>query len=78
MSTPAQAYEWVEIADGGLPTEEGWYIVFAESADPDRPLLTQVFYDQEQGWGLVDAWKNAVTHWCSLPSRPYPKTERPN
>ena len=56
-----------------LPEQEGIYLVYAASADPDRPLIVTAFWsnDNPRGWlGLVEIWAKAISHWQPLPSPP--------
>lgn len=54
------------------PTADMLYLVYAPSADPDRPLIHVAWWDIEGGhWSLLpSAWLSAITHWMPLPAPP--------
>jgi hypothetical protein len=56
------------------PEKFGWYLVFAPSADPEKPFRQLCFWDDEQQvWtGLVGVWMKALTHWSDWPEDPVP------
>lgn len=61
---------WRKFAEK-IPEKSGLYIVFAKSMDPEMPLKLAVWwFADRQEWGLVEHWKNAVTHWMPLPDDP--------
>ena len=56
----------------GEPPDDGFYLVFAPSADPERPLIAMAFWSsKESRWELVlKYWAEAITHWQELPDPP--------
>lgn len=64
--------QWVKVTEERKgPDTTGFYIVFAESADPELPLKVMVWWNQDkQEWGLVEYWKNKVSHWMPMPDDP--------
>ena len=68
---------WVRCADE-LPdaTRPGHpYLVYAESADPEKPLYAVCYYwpddPPESRWGpLPGIWSRAITHWARLSPPP--------
>ena len=63
--------EWIAIKDR-LPEKDGPYLVFAESADPNKPFIQIAWCEpNDYGWSLIPTvWVNALTHWMPLPTRP--------
>lgn len=76
----ADARDWIKCSDR-LPTEGGSYIVFAPSADLDKPLITNAWYEPQggkhmPGWQLLPkVWCAAITHWMPLPTAPDGRAE---
>ena len=68
--------DWVDILRR-KPTDDGLYIVFAPSDDPEAPLYAMAwFHTDRQEWSLlVRYWANAITHWMPLPNPPNTKDE---
>jgi hypothetical protein len=61
--------EWVE-SKYRLPKKAGIYLVYAESADPDAPLIITASWCEERGWGLPVPWRFVISHWMPLPAPP--------
>lgn len=61
---------WRQLSDE-QPTE-GLHLVYAASADPDRPLIvTAWWHAAEKQWSIINEyWAKAVTHWMPLPPAP--------
>lgn len=47
------------------PSDPGWYVVYAPSMDPDKPLLAIVEWNGTR-WLLPDVWNDAVTHYSKF------------
>lgn len=65
-------YEWRSIKDE-LPSEDGPVLVHAESADPDKPLITTAWFDPNfpGNWSLIiAAFIPSITHWMPKPPPP--------
>lgn len=61
---------WVPVTDR-LPTEDGKYLIYAPSADPDKPFIHVAWYDPGFGWSLLpQVWVDAITHWMEFPGPP--------
>lgn len=60
---------WVSVKDR-LPEKEGFYIIYAESADANSPLIKQVWFNSKRRFEIVEIWENALTHWQPLPNPP--------
>jgi hypothetical protein len=61
--------DWISVAESGLPKEPGMYLVHCPTADPDKPLMVTCWFESDPehpplGWGLVEVFKDKVTHWC--------------
>lgn len=54
------------------PDTEGAYLVFAESASPDKPFIKTAWWNSEaQQWeNIPKVWAEGVSHWQTLPKRP--------
>jgi hypothetical protein len=66
--------EWISIEDR-LP-EDAAVIVYAPSADPNRPLITIAWHHDGFGWSLLpEHWCNAISHWMPLPKPPMVECE---
>ena len=54
------------------PLSSGRYLIYARSADPERPLITVAWYDTDDGtWlGIIPYWLRAASHWMPLPPPP--------
>lgn len=64
---PTEDLDWVSVKER-LPKEDGGVMIFAPSADPEKPLVTKAWYDPNYGWSMLPPnWINAITHWRSLP-----------
>jgi hypothetical protein len=50
--------EWIK----GNPTEEGFYFVFAPSADPLKPVYAAAWWNGERWELIIEYWGNSVTH----------------
>jgi len=62
--------KWISVKDR-LPDRDAPYIVFIETADPDKPLMLIAWYRPEFGFsGIVTYWIDAITHWMELPDWP--------
>lgn len=61
---------WVPVKT--KPTFDGMCLVYAPSADPDKPLITCAWWDLEnKSWSLINTyWAKAITHWMPLPAPP--------
>lgn len=71
LETRLEASTWREIAVHGLPKVDAPCIVYAESADPDKPMIYQAWYDPSFGWSLLPrVWIDAITHWMPMPKPP--------
>lgn len=59
-----------------VPETSGSKLVYAPSADPEKPLICCAWYEaegteNEPGWSLLPAhWLAAITHWMELPAPP--------
>ena len=66
---------WISVTDR-LPEEEGLYLIYAPSADPEKPLIFSAWWHLSDNpewykrWGLVKMWSDAVTYWMPLPDPP--------
>lgn len=60
---------WISVKDR-LPEKEGAVIIYAESADPNSPLIVSCWYTPNEGFGLVEVWAKAVSHWMPMPDPP--------
>lgn len=60
---------WIKTSSK-LPEHCGSYIIYAPSADPQIPMLCSCWFDPRSGWGVVDYWKDEITHWQPLPQPP--------
>lgn len=62
---------WISSKDR-LPSEEGAYLVYAKSENPDKPFIHKAWFNIEiQAWELVPSvWASAITHWMPLPEPP--------
>lgn len=62
---------WKNIIDG-LPLEDGNVIIFAPSADGNKPLIAMAWYNPNGfGWSLLPKyWIDGITHWMPLPAPP--------
>lgn len=63
---------WIYSGDA-LPVEEGLYLVYAKSENPDKPFYSVAFWDGRFWLGIPDVWASTVTHWQKLEP---PKNER--
>lgn len=59
---------WHALAEEKPPNDE-IVLIFAESADPARPLI-HVCWWSEGSFHLATPWQKAVTHWAYLPESP--------
>jgi len=60
---------WTSIEER-LP-DDALCLVYAPSADPDKPLINTAWYDKTYGWSLLPkVWCDAITHWMPLPEPP--------
>jgi len=68
---------WISVEER-LPEAPGTYLVFAPSADEDKPFRTTAWYEPPdtgnlEGWQLLPAvWCKAITHWMNWPNDPLP------
>jgi hypothetical protein len=55
-----------------VPPEDGKYIVYAPSADDEKPLIAMAWWHAEaNAWGLLpQVWCDGIEQWMPLPSRP--------
>lgn len=62
---------WTRLADA-KPSKSAPYLIFAPSADPEKPLIHVAWFDpdEDQWSGLVECWLRAITHWMPLPEPP--------
>ncbi len=71
----SQFVEWIALADQ-LPTRDDRYLVYAPSADPDKPLIITAWYNPTNPtnpWSLLpEIWIDAITHWMEIPKPPPP------
>lgn len=51
------------------PEKEGLYLVYAESGDPNAPLLLTTWWDKKR-WHLAPIWNKAISYWMDLPDPP--------
>ena len=67
--------EWISVKER-LPKRDSLYIIFAPSADKNKPLKQCAWYDPSgYGWSLLPiVWIKAITHWMELPEDPEPST----
>jgi len=67
------AQEWIPVTDR-LPTEDAAYLVYAPSADSEKPFRSIAWYDPKRpnfGWqGLPVVWSSVITNWQPLPKDP--------
>jgi hypothetical protein len=63
--------KWISVEEK-LPEKGARYLVYALSADENRPLITIARYDPNGfGWSLLPKiWIPAITHWMELPAPP--------
>lgn len=63
--------QWIAMKDR-TPEQEGTYLIYAPSADPDSPLIFVAWWSLgDKMWHLIPAhWARAVTHWMPLPAPP--------
>lgn len=56
------------------PTGDKLYLIFAPSADKEKPLITAAWWSPESNrWEIIARrWADAVTHWMELPNPPIP------
>jgi len=54
------------------PPEDGAYLIYAPSADPEKPLIATAWYNSAcDGWSLLPiVWINAIRAWMFLPDPP--------
>jgi hypothetical protein len=53
------------------PAKDGLYMVYAPSADPDKPVLALAWYHTKGYWSLLPkVWCLAITHWMEMPQPP--------
>lgn len=63
-------YEWRDFKTDP-PTDFAAIIVCAESADPDKPLICQAWYDPKFGVSnMLANFIPSITHWMPRPPRP--------
>jgi hypothetical protein len=61
---------WIDVRSE-QPKAEGSYLVYAPSADIDKPLVAIAWFTPGEGWSLLpQCWCNAITHWMPLPHNP--------
>ena len=67
---------WIDVKKQ-LPTEDGAYLIFAPSEDPEKPFVGVAWYDPSGfGWssgGVPKVWIDAITHWQPIPPAPAPR-----
>lgn len=72
MTSPYQLpieKRWHPISEN--PPCFGIFIVWAKSADPEKPFRHMSFFSPDEGWyGLVPVWQKAISHWHPLPDDP--------
>lgn len=62
---------WIACADR-LPDKDYRYLVYAESADEEKPLIAIAWYTPGFGWNLLaPEWCDAITHWMPVPPGPH-------
>lgn len=68
------AYQWFR-CDRELPAKEGAYLIYAKSADPDKPLIHEAWFNTKtNSWELIPSlWAKAITHWMFMPNPPKDK-----
>ena len=54
------------------PPYDGLFLVFAPSADPQKPLKQVAWWSEmNQQWELLPkVWCDAITHWARMPKSP--------
>lgn len=63
---------WIDVRSE-QPKAEGSYLVYAPSADIDKPLVAIAWFTPGEGWSLLpQCWCNAITHWMPKPPPPNP------
>lgn len=62
--------KWISVKDR-LPEYDDKHLVYAESDNPDVPLIMVIWYEPLFGWsGLPEDWIDAISHWMPLPENP--------
>ncbi len=63
--------EWIPLSER-LPPRDDRYLVYAPSADPDKPMiLIAWFHPDSKKWSLIlEIWSSAITHWMEVPGPP--------
>jgi hypothetical protein len=75
VGIPDDELDWVSVKDR-LPINPGKYLIFAESADPNCPLINQALFSMESGFsGIPAIWCDSITHWRGFP-RNDPNSQR--
>lgn len=72
MTEYAKTHEiqWKSVTEE-LPSVEGLYLVYAESADEDCPLMITIWWFlASKRWDLVKHWNEAISHWALMPAPP--------
>jgi len=58
-----EKHRWIPVNEK-LPEDDYKYLIFAPSADPDKPFAGIAWYNPKKGWSLLpEAWIEAITHW---------------
>lgn len=67
----SQVVEWVKLSDR-KPPRDGMYLFFAESYDPENPIISILWYDAtKDSWRMSPAMIDiGITHWMELPEPP--------
>src|SRR5690554_4079074 len=62
--------EWVSVKSA--EPQEGYWLVYAPSADEEKPLRTCAWWHaEEKRWGLIHPyWAKSITHWAEWPEDP--------
>lgn len=61
---------WISVNDR-LSEHDSSYLIYAPSADPERPFTRIAWYNPSFRWDLwPQAWINAITHWMEVPGPP--------
>jgi len=63
--------KWISIKDK-LPNKDALYLIYALSADKNKPLIYSAWYDPKRyGWSMLpQIWIDVISRWMPLPEPP--------